>query len=70
VRLIAALAVTLILGGCHSGPVGAAGMSLTGTVLGIINQDWLAEQGAAVGIKINPAPVATPASGMTKASAQ
>jgi hypothetical protein len=67
VRFLAAVAAILILGGCHSGSVGAAGISGGVSLLGIINQDWLAEQAGF--LKINP-PAATPASGATKAAAQ
>jgi hypothetical protein len=68
-RILAAVAAILILGGCHSGSVGVAGISGGVSLLGIINQDWLTEQGAAIGLKINP-PAATPASGSTGAGAQ
>lgn len=69
-RVIAALAAVLILGGCHSGSMGAAAISGSVSILGIINQDWLAEQGAAVGLKINPTPAAQTVSGSTSAGAK
>lgn len=69
-RFIPALAACLLLAGCHSGPMGAASLSLTGTVLGIINQDWLAEQGRAVGLKINQTPAAQTVSGSTSPASE
>ncbi len=69
-RAIAALAATLILGGCHSGPMGAAAISGSVSIIGIINQDWLAEQGAAVGLKINQTPAPQTTSASTPAAPQ
>ncbi len=67
-RIVAALIAAFTLTGCHSGALGAAGISGGVSILGIINQDWLAEQGAAVGLRINPLPVASPQSGSTPAA--
>ena len=37
----ALLLAALFLTGCHSGPVGAAGISASVSLVGILNQEWL-----------------------------
>jgi hypothetical protein len=50
--------------------MGAAAISGSVSIIGIINQDWLAEQGAAVGLKINQTPAPQTTSASTPAAPQ
>jgi hypothetical protein len=62
IMLVRVLPLVTLLTGCHSGALGAAGISASVSVLSIVNQDWLQAHAPAV-LKVSHYTKATPESG-------